>query len=97
MAREKHEQGGNIWPAAIYPSGKFEIVFQHLTARTPFDDVAMREELRQRFNRVPGVAIPSTKIGLRPGFPLTVLTDPESRDQVVDTLKWFYVQARTGR
>jgi alkylated DNA nucleotide flippase Atl1 len=96
MAREKHEQGGNIWPAAIYPSGKFEIVFKYLSTRTPFDDLAMREELRQRFNKVPGVAIPSAKIGLRPGFQLTVLTDPGSRDRVVDALNWFYVQARIG-
>jgi alkylated DNA nucleotide flippase Atl1 len=96
MAREKHEHGGNIWPAAIYPSGKFEIVFKYLSTRTPFDDLAMRDELRQRFNETPGVTIPSAKIGLRPGFPLTVLADPGSRDHVVDALNWFYAQARIG-
>jgi alkylated DNA nucleotide flippase Atl1 len=96
MAREKHEQGGNIWPAAIYPSGKFEIVFKYLRTRTPFDDLAMREELRKWFNETPGVTIPSAKIGLRPGFPLTVLADRGSRDRVIDALNWFYVHARVG-
>ncbi|WP_245675530.1 GmrSD restriction endonuclease domain-containing protein [Micromonospora halophytica] len=94
MARGKDHELGNIWPAAIYPNGKFEIVFQHLSIRTPFDDVALREELRQRLNQLPGVDIAAAKIALRPGFPLTVLTDPDAREALLDHLGWFYDQAQ---
>jgi alkylated DNA nucleotide flippase Atl1 len=94
MSREKHEEGGNIWPAAIYPSGKFEVVFQHLRTRPPFDDLAMREELRERLNKAPGVKIPAAKVDLRPGFPLDVLADAESRSLVIEVLTWFHTQAR---
>jgi alkylated DNA nucleotide flippase Atl1 len=78
MARERGHQDGDIWPATIYPSGKLEVVFQHLTNRSPFDDVTLREQLRQRFNELPGVNIAAAKLALRPGFPLQVLTEPFS-------------------
>jgi hypothetical protein len=94
MARDKDHELGNIWPAAIYPSGKFEIVFQHLSIRTPFDDITLREELRQRLNQLPGVEIAAAKLALRPGFPLEVLVEPKARDALVEHLDWFYQQAQ---
>ncbi|SDP59910.1 GmrSD restriction endonuclease domain-containing protein [Lentzea jiangxiensis] len=95
IAREKGEEGGNIWPFAIYPSGRVEVVFQHLRVRPPFDEVTMREELRQRLNGAPGVNIAAAKIELRPSFPLKVLLDPAARAVVQETLEWFYEQARS--
>ncbi|MCG8926869.1 DUF262 domain-containing protein [Lentzea sp. CC55] len=95
IAREKGEEGGNIWPFAIYPSGRVEVVFQHLRVRPPFDEVTMREELRQRLNGAPGVDIAAAKIELRPSFPLKVLLDPGARAVVLETLKWFYERARS--
>ncbi|MBM0236528.1 DUF262 domain-containing protein [Micromonospora sp. ATA32] len=94
MARGKEHELGNIWPVAIYPSGKVEVVFQHLSVRTPFDDVTLREELRQRLNQLPGVDIAAAKIALRPGFPLTVLADADAREALLDHLRWFYDQAQ---
>lgn len=94
LARGKEHEFGNVWPATIYPSGKFEIVFQHMSTRVPFDDVTLREEFRQRLNRLPGVEIAAARIALRPGFPLAVLTDPEARDVLIEHLAWFYEQAQ---
>lgn len=93
MARERGHTEGDIWPATIYPSGKFEVVFQHLSSRAPFDDPALREQLRQRLNRVPGVEIAAAKLTLRPGFPLKVLTTPGAADILLESLQWFYEQA----
>ncbi|MEW2329433.1 DUF262 domain-containing protein [Micromonospora chersina] len=95
MARGKDNEFGSIWPAAIYPSGKFEVVFQHLSVRVPFNDIALREELRQRLNQLPGVDIAAAKIALRPGFLLTVLADADAREALLDHLRWFYDQAQT--
>jgi alkylated DNA nucleotide flippase Atl1 len=94
MARGKEHELGNIWPAAIYPSGKFEVVFQHMSTRPPFDDVTLREEFRQRLNQLPGVEIAAARIALRPGFPLTVLADSKVRDVLGEHLAWFYEQAQ---
>ncbi|MEV1142740.1 DUF262 domain-containing protein [Micromonospora sp. NPDC049799] len=95
MARDRRHELGDIWPATIYPSGKFEVVFQHLSVRPPFGDIAVREELRQRLNQLPGVNIAAAKLALRPGFPLTVLTDSDARDALLDHLRWFYDQAQS--
>ncbi|WBB90683.1 DUF262 domain-containing protein [Verrucosispora sp. WMMC514] len=93
MARGKEHELGNIWPAAIYPSGKFEIVFQHLSIRSPFDDIALREEFRQRLNQLPGVNIAAAKLALRPGFTLEVLAHTTAREALIEHLAWFYQQA----
>ena len=93
MARDKTHPLGNIWPVALYPLRSCEVVFQHLAARSPFDDIQMREELRVRLNKIPGVDLPASKIELRPSFPLTVLADPAARELFVNVLGWFNREA----
>ncbi|MEH1168275.1 DUF262 domain-containing protein [Micromonospora sp. CPCC 205539] len=93
MARGKDHELGNIWPATIYPSGKFEIVFQHLSTRPPFDDIALRGQFRQRLNELEGVNLAAAKLALRPGFALDVLVNVKAREALIEHLRWFYVQA----
>jgi hypothetical protein len=93
IARDKTHPDGNIWPAALYPLRSCEVVFQHLATRPPFDDIQMREELRERLNKIPGVDLPASKIELRPAFPLTVLADTAARELFIDVLGWFHQQA----
>ncbi|WP_214370454.1 MGMT family protein [Pseudonocardia sp. H11422] len=78
-----------IWPLTIYPSGRCEVVFQHLARRPPFDDPALREQLRQRLSTVAGVDLPAAKIELRPSFPLQVLALQAAREALVEQLRWF--------
>jgi hypothetical protein len=93
LARDKSHPDGNIWPVTIYPLRGCEVVFQHLASRTPFDDIQLREELRQRLTGIPGIDLPAAKIELRPSFPLPVLSDPAAREAFIDTLKWFFDKA----
>jgi O6-methylguanine-DNA--protein-cysteine methyltransferase len=96
MARTSSHPSGSIWPVAIYPSGKVEVVFQYQGARPPFDDVTLRHEFRERLNRAAGVDLPAAKIDLRPGFPLSVVAQPDERRKVSDALKWFLTQCQTS-
>ena len=93
MARVITDPGGSIWPLALYPSGKAEVVFQHLTNRSPFDDQALREELRVRLNQIPGVDLPAAKLELRPGFDLALLANREARTLMAEHLHWFLEKA----
>lgn len=93
MARLASDVQGSIWPVAIYPNGKVEVVFQHLSARAPFTDIALRKEFMHRLNEAEGVSIPDVKINLRPGFPLQVLSNATARVSVEEALAWFYQQA----
>ncbi len=67
----------------------FEIPFGMLLKRPPFDELALREELRARLNDAPGVDIPVAKLNLYPSIPNTRLADPAVFDVVVATLDWF--------
>jgi protein-tyrosine-phosphatase len=89
MVDDREVRHGGIWPAAVYPSGKFEVVFQWMQYRPPFDDVAVREEFRQLLNVLPGVDLPAVKLGMRPGFDLAVLVADESQKRLLDALSWF--------
>ncbi len=53
----------------------------------------MREELRERLNKIPGVDLPASKIELRPAFPLAVLADPAALELFIEALGWFQQEA----
>ncbi|WP_329084827.1 hypothetical protein [Streptosporangium sp. NBC_01469] len=72
----------------IYPK-KVEIPFGTLAKRNPFDDVAVREELRERLNAAPEVEIPLAKLDLYPSFRVTSLVAPSVWDVVAGCLDWF--------
>jgi len=90
----RREDGQTIWPLVIYPGSTVEVVFQYLRSRPPFDDAALRGELRNRLNQAPEIEIPLAKLELRPSFPVSALTDPEVWDVVIAALTWFAEKVR---
>jgi alkylated DNA nucleotide flippase Atl1 len=80
----------DLWPMVLYPGGSVEVVFQHLARRPPFDVEAVRDELRERLNRVPGIDLPTDSLSRRPSFPLAVLAAQAAREVLIDALSWFY-------
>jgi alkylated DNA nucleotide flippase Atl1 len=85
---------GSIWLLVLYPViGRIEVGFQHLARRPPFDDVALRRELMNRLNQIPGVEIPEAKIALRPSFPMIALTGSDA-DRLHSVLDWFITQVQ---
>jgi hypothetical protein len=86
---------GRIWPFSIYPkSGTIEVVFQHMRRRPVFDDIALRDEFRQRLQAT-GIAIPESKLNLRPSFGADTLRDPVASAAVESALEWFTIIFRT--
>jgi hypothetical protein len=84
-----------IWPFTIYPRyGTIEVVFQHMRRRPVFDDIALREEFRQRLQTA-GITIPESKLSLRPSFRFDILRDPAALTAVESALEWFALVFRT--
>ncbi|MFF9115995.1 DUF262 domain-containing protein [Streptomyces massasporeus] len=85
--------GRGIWPLTLYPGtgrgGTAEVVFQHLAAREPFTERALRAEFLRRLNELEGVDIPEGKLELRPSFRLSVLEKDRNRELFAETLAWF--------
>lgn len=74
---------------AIYPRlGTVEVVFQHMRSRPPFDTVDMRRRLLDRFNTIPGIALPEDALDRRPSFRVDALVGEGGR-QVLEVLVWF--------
>lgn len=81
---------GRDYPAlALYSYGRCEVQFQHLLARPPFDNEAMRLELLRRVNEIPGVSFGPEVITKRPSIPTAVLaSNPRALDQLKAVLRW---------
>lgn len=82
------------WPLTIYPTGKMEVVFQHMSKRPPFDDIELRREFLDQLNGIDGINLESALLDRRPGFEMGILTTPGVVDQLIDVLAWFYNQAK---
>lgn len=59
----------------------------------PFDDSALREELRAKLNAIPGVELPLIAEAKRPSIDLAVLSPTDSLRMFTDTMDWAFAQA----
>jgi hypothetical protein len=93
MLGEAGAPGRGIWPLTLYPGGgrggTAEVVFQHLVAREPFTDRALRAEFLTRLNELEGVDIPEGKLELRLNFRLSVPEKDRNRELLAETQSWF--------
>lgn len=89
--------GEQYWPWTLRPTtGTVEVVFQHLLNRPPFDDTAVRDELRRLINRIPGVDLPMSRLELRPSFPLARLADTGGVEAAIAAHTWFLGHLRVA-
>jgi hypothetical protein len=86
--------GRQHYPIAVYTYGRIEVQFQHLKARSPFDDEQVRRELLRRINEIPQVTFGPDVIARRPSIPLSVLaSDPAAAQQLKRVLEWIEAKA----
>jgi hypothetical protein len=82
------------YPFALYGYGRVEIHFQYLGRRPPFDDQALRRELRDRLVAIPGVAIPDDMLTKRPSIPLQLLKEPGALERLTSALDWTLTKVK---
>lgn len=92
LVPEKLAGARRVRPIAIYPDISVEVGFQHLVVRPPFDDIAVREEFRERLNRAPGVEISASRLNSRPPIPIEMLGDEFARQEIDNALAWFFAK-----
>ena len=79
-------------PLRAYVNGSVEVVFENLKVQRPFDRRALRLEMLERLNAVPGVVLEEKRLGTRPSFEVGVLGSEEGFGGVVGVLEWFVAQ-----
>lgn len=82
------------WPFTVYPSGKIDVVFQHMSKRPPFDEVGLRQQFLDGLNAIDGIALPAKSLDKRPSFEMSLLSDQKVLDAVISSLGWFYNLAK---
>jgi hypothetical protein len=91
------EHGGETQSLiSVWTYGRLEFQFETLKRRRPFDNEALRLELRDRLNSIPDVNLPVDAIGRRPSLPLGQLQDHAAFDQLRIALEWC-VERITGQ
>ncbi len=83
-----------LWPFTVYTYGRVEIPFLYIARRPPFDDPALRTQLVQRLNELPGVDLDTGSIDQRPSIDLGALSEPASLRTFLETMEWALEQAR---
>lgn len=81
-------------PFAIWTFGRAEIWFGNLTTVPPFDEEAVREELRRRLNAIEGVAIPERGNSRFPSIYLETLQRRESLLAFFAAFEWVFSEIR---
>jgi hypothetical protein len=74
---------------AVYSYGSFEAFFQYHRTRPPFDSEALRKELLDRLNAVPGVSLPEDGISRRPSFRLASILTDDRVEKLLSVYDWF--------
>ncbi|MDP9372174.1 MAG: hypothetical protein M3Q65_06910 [Chloroflexota bacterium] len=82
-------QGAEYWPLAVLTSGRVEVRFGDLLAQPPFEDESKSLELRERLNRLPDIAISSTKTTKLPKLRLSTLRNGARLQAFLDTGDWI--------
>lgn len=90
---------GDDWyaPIAMYTSQRksyLQVQFFQLKSRPPFDDPRKREELRDRLNAIPGVAIAADAIERYPRVETGVLCNDTTGKQFFEVLDWVLEEIR---
>jgi hypothetical protein len=86
--------GQTFWTISVWTYGRVEIQFQEMLKRAPFQSEASRLALLERFNAVPGIAIPRNRIEKRPSVPLQVLRSGEALGRFLGVLDWMVGEIR---
>jgi hypothetical protein len=72
----------------VYSNGRIFIRMKRLKLRPPFDSEALRQELADRLNAVPGIRLSGDLLNGEPGFDLAAMQNTESIRQFLGVMKW---------
>ncbi|GIU95780.1 MAG: hypothetical protein KatS3mg012_2237 [Gaiellaceae bacterium] len=81
----------------MFTAGSIEIPFIWILRTPPFDEPAVREELRLRINRIEGVEIAEAAITKRPAFPARLLRAESELTKFYDAMEWLLGTARSAQ
>jgi len=87
---ELHVDGEKYTPLAVRKDHKIQIRFGNFKGKlSDLRYPKVREEMRQKLNRIHGFNIPRSAIHKLPAVPIEPLIDPQARNNFLQTLDWM--------
>ncbi|MGI8855247.1 MAG: hypothetical protein ACR2JW_05825 [Thermomicrobiales bacterium] len=81
----------------VWTSGGFELQFERMKARPPFDQENLRAEFASLLEQIPGMPpMPADVLGRRPSFPLSLLAVGSNLDQFLSACDWYCEKVRSS-
>jgi len=74
----------------VTTDGNIQLWFLYLANKLPFSDEALRRQLLEKINSIPGVNIEETRINGKPSFPIKLLVNKDSLQKFKDTFEWVF-------
>jgi hypothetical protein len=81
-------QGRDQYFFKVGTDGFVEVWFRYLSAKPPFADDSLREELRKRLNSIAGIELPADRLRGKPRFALSALLDAAALATFKSVWQW---------
>lgn len=88
-----HDEHGKSILFGVWTYGRLELQFQYMN-RVPFRDMALRRQLADRLQEIPGVEIADHRLTRRPAFDLGLLEPPAALQAFFDAFDWMLAESR---
>jgi hypothetical protein len=77
-------------------NGNLRVWFRYLRRKKPFDSEALRQELRERLNQIPGVSVPADSLNGMPRISLSALESDSGITAFTQVLEWVIERIKTS-
>jgi hypothetical protein len=80
----------------IRTAGRVGIRFRTFHSKKPFDNRESLEQLRLKFNEIPGVSFPTRALEGKPNFKLDLLSNPVAMEKFKNVIQWMIKTIEQG-
>lgn len=80
----------------VWTNGKIYVDFRDMRPNPPFSDLALREELLTRLEKINGVPLPPNAIDRQPSINMSAIATEDGLAQFLDTFAWYLDTIRSS-
>ncbi len=80
----------------FWTNGKIYVDFRDMRPHPPFSDLALREELRTRLEKINGAPLPLNAVDRQPSINMSAIATEDGLAQFLDTFAWYVETIRAS-
>ena len=80
----------------FWTNGKIYVDFRDMRPNLPFSDLALREELQRRLEKISGIPLPPNAVDRQPSINMSAIATEDGLAQFLDTFAWYVDTIRSS-